>query len=115
MLILILNGYMKFKYMLKPEQMQNLLSDLVQKLLSILDSQNLVLYNLFDFSYSVGCKVVSHCVFVSMMTKDCGPFHMFIGHLDIIFYEVALKISCPFFLLGLLSLYWFVGGLYLII
>lgn len=52
---------------------------------------------LHNFNNSVGCVVVSHCDF-HLCFPDTAEFlfHIFVGHLGIIFYKVSVQICCLF-------------------
>lgn len=52
----------------------------------------------FHFSHASGCGLVLHYIFNLHFPDDkqnWATFHMFIGHLNFLFYEVLLQIFCP--------------------
>lgn len=64
--------------------------------------------SLLNFSHAGGCEMASCC---GSNLLSPAPFQMLIGHLDGLFYEVAVQVLCPFFHFHFL--YWFVWVIYI--
>lgn len=71
---------------------------------------------LFNFSQSSGCIVVSHLSFNLHFSDDWWswvPFRIFTGHFDTLFYKFPVQVFCPFFYLDSLPVsHWFVEVLF---